>query len=216
MQRKAFTMLELVVVMVILGVIINISMPNLSRNSRNIMTQQVVEHIRYAQHLAMQDDRFNPDDTNWFRKLWKVRFSQITKDNYGTAYSIHREGDGGNITQLNKDDPIAIDPLTGKLLTGGNNEGYDYFTATDLEKITKKMNLSQEYGVLKGGAGLVFSGGCTWSGISFDYLGRPIVEDNTFAPYDRLLTVPCIITIKHPDGDVQITIAPETGYVTAG
>lgn len=37
---------------------------------------QVIAHIRYTQHLAMMDDKFNADESTWYKRRWQIWFSK--------------------------------------------------------------------------------------------------------------------------------------------
>ncbi len=75
-MKKAFTMLELVFVIVIVGILSFIAASSFQRNTLREAADQVVSHIRYTQHLAMTDDKFDPNEAQWFMRRWTLRFQQ--------------------------------------------------------------------------------------------------------------------------------------------
>ncbi|OIP58356.1 MAG: prepilin-type N-terminal cleavage/methylation domain-containing protein [Helicobacteraceae bacterium CG2_30_36_10] len=80
-MKKAFTMLELVFVIVVVGILAAIIIPNTRTNPVREGAVALLSHIRYAQHLAMVDDKFDAANPLWFRDRWQIRFS-------GSSYSI--------------------------------------------------------------------------------------------------------------------------------
>ena len=56
-MKKAFTMLELVVVIVVIGIIAVAALPRINDDHIAEAADQVMSHIRYTQHLAMQDSK---------------------------------------------------------------------------------------------------------------------------------------------------------------
>ena len=62
-MKKAFTMLELVFVLVVIGILAAVMIPNMQSTALREAAIQVVSHIRYTQHLAMIDDKFDTTDT---------------------------------------------------------------------------------------------------------------------------------------------------------
>ena len=74
-MKKAFTMLELVFVIVVIGVLAAAIIPRMDRDNVAEATIQLQSHIRYTQHLAMVDDKYNATDPTWFEKRWQIRFS---------------------------------------------------------------------------------------------------------------------------------------------
>ena len=181
-MKKAFTMLELVFVIVVIGILAVVIIPNTRTNPAQEAKIQLVSHIRYAQHLAMIDDKFDAANSTWHKNIWQVAFS-------GNQYSItHANVIDGTVNAVT----YAKDPLNQSDMNG--------------------IDLSADFGITSIG----YTGGCATGDISFDHLGRPITGDLsavasiTGFPY---LTADCVITLNHSDGDVNITITPETGYI---
>ena len=58
MKKRAFTMIELIFVIVVVGILAAIMIPKLNRNASREAANQILTHIRYTQHLAMQDDKY--------------------------------------------------------------------------------------------------------------------------------------------------------------
>lgn len=96
-MKRAFTLLELVFVIVIAGILAFVLIPKSSDTKLLESANQLISHIRYAQQLALNNDQFDPNDENWYKKMWRIEF-----DNNGT-YKVWR----GNEAKSNK---IAPDP----------------------------------------------------------------------------------------------------------
>ena len=96
-MKKAFTLLELIFVVVIAGILAFVLIPKSSDTKLLESANQLISHIRYAQQLALNNDQFDPNDKNWYKKMWRIEF-----ENNGT-YKVWR----GNEAQSNK---IAPDP----------------------------------------------------------------------------------------------------------
>ena len=73
-MKKAFTMLELVVVIVVIGIIAVAALPRINDDHIAEAADQVMSHIRYTQHLAMQDSKVGDGD-EWYKKRWSIFFS---------------------------------------------------------------------------------------------------------------------------------------------
>lgn len=223
-MKKAFTMIELLFVIVIVGIITAIALPRFDRDNLNEAADQVVNHIRYTQHLAMQDDKFNPNDQFWYKGRWQIHFSQTTGSNNQWAYTIFSDYTG---THTGNPDPIEVarNPADlSKRLTGGYS-GTNIIKYDD-EEATQKLNLGAHYEI----SDIDFTGGCNVATnrqrISFDYQGRPLFDNprNLTNPYisasgNKLIRQRCIIslclstcTTATGDEKIQIAIEPETGY----
>ena len=84
-MKKAFTMIELVFVIVVIGILAAVIIPNTRTNRLYEAATQLVSHIRYTQHLGMVDDKFDSGNANWHRNRWQIRFT-------GNQYSIATNG----------------------------------------------------------------------------------------------------------------------------
>lgn len=222
-MKKAFTMLELVFVIVVVGILSYIAASSFQRNPLREAADQLVSHIRYTQHLAMQDDRFmDPkivSPNNWSESQWQISFSK--NDNFANnmpAYLIFRDLDNDGTVDISNNplrDEIARDPLdTSNYLTGGVT-GYSALDIrTNTFRGTPSLNLGKEYGITDFNLTSTCSSGTK---IAFDYLGRPIRGpltsfNSTPYPIGRLVINDCNITLISNTRNITITIKPETGY----
>lgn len=194
-MKKAFTMLELVFVIVVIGILSAIVIPRIGSNKLQEAAIQVVSHIRYTQHLALVDDKFDTSDTEWFRENWQIEFVSGTTE---VGYKIY--SDRNHLGYANSDE-LAVDPLTRKTFS----------------EDTDVTNLKKKYGITE----VEFSDNCKGNGtgkeLSFDFLGRPYIYITDTEPdvsniYEHLLTANCDITLTSSEGEAKIRVRPETGY----
>ena len=212
-MKKAFTILELVFVIVVVGILATYIIPSIKTNPLQEAAIQLVSHIRYTQHLAMIDDKYDSNDPDWHKGRWQIVFSNNVKTNNQEAYTIFSD------TPIYSGDPtvteIAKNPQNNNLLMSG---GYTGTVKLDVNHNSfigmKKLNIGMSYGI----DDISLNGGCSNSRISFDYLGRPFTGDQSTmtGPYSagtqRLITSVCNITISSEIDSITITIEPETGY----
>ena len=116
MKKSAFTMLELVFVIVVIGILSAIFIPRFSQNKLSDAANQLISHIRYTQHLALMDDEYNASSNTWYYKRWAIDLCQ-------PQYRVARSDD--TLT--------ALDPQTKQLMTGATVNQYD---------LNKKYNVS--------------------------------------------------------------------------
>lgn len=239
--RFAFTMIELVFVIIVIGILSALAIPRFDRNNLREAADQVVSHIRYTQHLAMQENKFNLNDSLWYKKRWQIRFVKNLSYTNATcgvktyndiwAYMIYTNEScttPGCNTNPNKSE-TAHNPLnSNELLSGGYNNDLcidNSLNPNDMQS-SVKMRLGESYGVKS----IIFSGGCrsNITYIHFDNLGRPMNSFPTNSPYEvaspgwhKLIDTPCHIDLclTNPcpvgvdiDKKVTIEIVPETGY----
>jgi len=214
-MKKAFTMMELVFVIVVVGILSALIAPNFQRNTLREAADQLISHIRYTQHLAMMDDKFNPNDNKWFLGRWQLHFYQNTGSDNKWSYIVFSDWKGTHSGNPDNGE-IAVNPLDNtKFLTGGTSGGA--LIQYGDKEATKAMNIGHKYGVTS----VIFGGGCNGGVkyLSFDYLGRPFNSFPTSLPYElpssgyhKLLTSQCDITLSDGTKSVTIAIERETGY----
>ena len=228
-MKKAFTMIELVIVIVVIGIIAMVTIPKYDQNRVLIAAQQIASHIRYAQHLAMIDNKTNliaksaprpatdPNGDQWWRERWTIAF---TKNTNGGKWGYSIYSDSSRNGSLNSQNEAAPDPQNpNRLLTAST------MVSIPANQLNNKLNIGKTYGIKN----VTFSGGCAQNGnqaISFDEKGRPFLNASTTGaranPSTGRIAKRCEINIG--DGDTNATstnvakicIEAETGYVTYG
>lgn len=214
-MKKAFTMIELIFIIVVVGILAAVAVPQINRNSLVEAADQVAAHIRYTQQLAMNDNKFDPDDPDWFRRLWRIQFTNqgAPGSAAGWRYNVYWDngrfpGSNGQPNSLNS---MAADPQNpNKLLTSGFARQP---ANTDSAKMNKKLNLGGSYDIVN----VAFGPACNQGGnatIAFDSKGRPMRQVANVPLYANLIIAPCTITLTNSANEnAIITIQPETGYV---
>ena len=215
-MKKAFTLLELIFIVLLMGIVAGMTIPKTTSTSLDEAGVALLEYIRYTQHLAMINDKFDSNDENWYMKRWQLIFGKSLNsskpDTHGKwAYTIFSDNTSSahhsnpNLTELARD-PSDFN----KYLSGG----YSGILSSDDRRANKKMNLGMSYGVTD----IYMSQGCSHANvrISFDVFGRPIQKPlhSYTMPYKSrgLIRTTCKITITNGVRDLVIAIEPETGY----
>jgi prepilin-type N-terminal cleavage/methylation domain-containing protein len=218
-KDRAFTLIEVVFVVVVIGILSAVMAPRVKRATIQEAADQIVSHIRYTQQLALNDNKFNPNDPTWYKTRWQIGFFKTAGTDNSWAYTIFSDiNKDGNPNSLE----IAKNPLNPKqYLTGGYSGTFPYLLSGKVNpSIVKNMNIGHKYSIKN----ISFSGGCPVGRsrrIYFDYLGRPMygpphsLTKKYFAKSSNKLVVQdCIITITNSVGKSKnIVITPETGYV---
>lgn len=199
MKRFAFTMLELVFVIIVIGILAVLAMPSFTTNPLQQAAQQVASHIRYTQHLAIVDDVYDPAQAHWWYARPQISFRTCTNgDRY---YYVGNDRNLDSPTNIDKNES-SLDPLTKKYLYWNND--CDITMHSDQEAA---LLLTHTYNVS-------VSPATNCATISFDSFGRPYNSFSTTNSYSGLLTNACTILLNHSDGNATITVQPETGYVS--
>ena len=198
----AFTMVELLFVIIVLGILASLAIPRMERDLRQEAADNVLSSIRYTQHLALTDDKTDPFDSNWQKEFWQIRFATTTTTNY-IYYVIGSDSShAGGIGQAES----AIDPSNGK---------YFYHLNTESELLSDEspnLLLGKKYDVTS----VEGSGGCNAiQYIGFDQIGRPhtVFSTNDVPNYKSYMSSDCNLTFGSASfDDFSIIIKKETGY----
>ena len=236
---RGFTLIELIFVIVIIGILSAVLAPRFNRPTLTEAANQLVSHIRYTQHLAMVDDKFNSTRPTWFKERWQLRFHRSVDSKEVWTYSIFSDKGLHDKNPNVSNQEVARDPLNpgtvnssgqlinGQYLTGGFSGGS---VGLNNKRRNKNMSLGEKYGV----NWVSFTRSCSTGNpltsnqsrrIIFDNIGRPyynyLKDTNSMAsnPYQNMDIIKnqCVISLcterKCVGGDIiQIAIEPETGY----
>ncbi|WP_456449057.1 pilus assembly FimT family protein [Hydrogenimonas sp.] len=201
-MKKAFTLLELIAVIVIVAILSLVLIPRFGDSKLREAADQIIAHIRYTQHLAMMDDRYNPEDPTWYYERWRINFRDCAGASTDKYYVVYRDLNHGGASAAPGRDESAVNPHDKKFLY---NSGSCEKNMIDSSEVL----IGLKYGITDVG----FHGGCTRHYLAFDKLGRPYGGTYGTNSVDGLLMADCNITFDGRDGNFTVTVKKETGYV---
>ena len=207
-MKKAFTILELVFVIVVLGILAALAVPRLDRDLRQEAADNVLSAIRYTQHLALVDDKHKFDKSKWQRRFWRLYFGVCdSKPFYAIGTDDNMDGSSNARVDI-KESPLA--PANGKHIWA--HDGATCEGSHNLSDISPDIFLGKKYGITS----ITHSGGCSTNFIGFDHLGRPYTtgfQQSTKPDNSGYMTTKCTFTFALSDGtSFSISIEPETGH----
>jgi prepilin-type N-terminal cleavage/methylation domain-containing protein len=210
--KKAFSLIELVFVIIIIGIMSVVLAPKMDDNSLQQGVNQIISHIRYTQHLALTDDKFNNSDRNWYKKRWQIQFSDNKTGDSVKNWKYVVYSDLTLSNNANSKSEVAHNPQNiNQYLIGWKTSGLT---------ITKSLNIEKTFGIKN----IVFKDGCKGQSkkpstrIFFDHIGRPFKgspgsQSNAY-DNNNLINSQCKIELTGNNNDkITIAIEPETGYV---
>jgi len=217
-KKSAFTMIELVFVIVVLGILASIAMGRMERDLQQEASSTILSHIRLAQQLAMSDNKHRRDNNNnWQRAYWRIQFKNCNPS--GTVKAIYNVGSdsdlsGGDISKSES----AIDHVTGKYLYATCFENSLSNDVSENIRIGKKFGVSS---VNITGCGTI--GGSVANQIAFDYLGRPhrgVTIYTVGSSFNKMVITDCrvnvnLLTDQDNDGVLDsftIVVEADTGH----
>ena len=209
--KSAFTLIELVFVIVVLGILASLAMGRMDRDLRQEAASTILSHIRLTQQLALRDNKHRQDNNPlWQRAYWQFGFRRC-----GTSIAYRIGSDtslGGNGVNGLANIEAALDPIDGKYLRTAS-------CSENARDESPSVLITKKYGILN--SGVVQSGGCSSRSISFDYLGRPHTNSTyNNADFSHIMSTDCNLTFtlstdQDNDGNddvFTITIKSETGH----
>lgn len=207
-MKKSFTMLELIVVIVVVGIISVMAIPRFERDNLQEAADQILSHIRYTQQLAMTDNKFDPSKKEWYKERWQIFFANTKQTNYIHSYTIFSDKVNPDVkVGFPNPNEIAKDPTNpSKLLTGGYSGAVNF----DDPRVSKNLRIGETFGIKD----IKFKGIGNATRITFDEIGRPYsAVQNAKNSTDKLLEKPCTITLSDDnDKNISIAVCNETGY----
>lgn len=213
MNKKAFTMLELIMVIVVMGILAAIAIPRVERDIRQEAGDNILSAIRYTKHMALMDDVTDPRYNDWQRSFWRFGFQKCSDNGYFYTVSSD-ESREGNIDAGEE----AVDPINGFKLNGNN--ALDCMKAVH-DGSSPNIFITKKYGI-SSPSGVTFSncGTSTANYIGFDHMGRPHrgfsgSSGSSTPDYSTVLHTDCTITLKFDDTsieDIVITVEKQTGH----
>jgi len=208
--KNAFTMIELVFVIVVLGILAAIAMPRVDQDRTQEAADSILADIRYTQHMAMVDFRQRAIDTatltatDWQRSFWQIKIESCGNGT-GLFVTVGADKDyGGDISTAE----AAIDPSNGKPMLWSN--AADCGPGDDVSSASENIFITKKFGVTA-----IDSTNCNnVQYIGFDHLGRPHLgfSGSTSPDYSTYMSSTCTFTFTVDSGNFSISILPETGY----
>jgi prepilin-type N-terminal cleavage/methylation domain-containing protein len=206
-RKSAFTMIELVFVIVVIGIISSLAIPRMENDYRQEAADNILSHIRYTQHLALIDNKNMFDNPNWQQRFWRIVFSTCAGGSPYFMIGADNDMNSSSNAFFSRNE-AALDP--------SNAKPYFWTNASNCDSggdgtVSNDIFLGKRYGITD----IVREGGCTSKHIGFDNFGRPHsgFSESTIPDYDSVIDTVCTFTFTLSDGDTfAITIQPETGY----
>lgn len=221
-MKKAFTLFEILVVIIVIGIMAAFVAPNFGRDDLRLAADQIATHIRYTQHLAMIDDKYDPGNADWYRGRWQIYFINEVNGQEQANYAIFSDQKSQKTNKYdgnpNKDE-IAKNPSNSSQHLISEHAGISGI------KPTPEVGLKEKYNIKSTAleCGRKNSSKNSSTRIFFDELGRPYSgnlqnsngKPSIKSPYQNIMTEQCNITLTHKNNSTcTINVEPETGYVT--
>jgi len=204
MNKKSFTLLELIFVISIIAIITSqVTLKN-NISKLKLAKQQIILHLKYLRYIAMIDNKYDNTDPLWFRERWTLKFLNCNKNIGGLYYVIY--SDKNQNGHISKNETLK-DPLTNNYLYSYQCKEDNLYDKNNLVLLTKKYGIKD----IKISCNDTSSVGQ----ISFDSSGeaysRLSTKNNDIKKYR--LKSNCIIEIYDKNSKEMIVINANTGFI---
>jgi len=108
MNKKSFSLIEIIFVISILAIITSYSISKNNLNKLNLAKDQIIMHLKYMRYIALLDNKYEHNNDLWFRKAWNLKFRRCNNDT-GIHYYIYSDNDNSGHA---KEEESLKDPLT--------------------------------------------------------------------------------------------------------
>ncbi len=199
-MKKSFSTLEIIIVVVLIAVITTAILPRINISKLHLATDKMIFYLNYTRYIAMLDNKYKLDDTEWEKKRWTLKFQHCSNEKDGLYFVVYSDTSGG--TAHFKKNETLKDPLNNKYLYSG----YDCISSSNE---SSEVLLTKQYGIKE--VKISCNTTSTIGQISFGYDGKIYSQLGTNI---QIITQPCTLTLKdNKDNFSTINIEPNTGYI---
>ena len=108
MNKKTFSLIEIIFVITLIAIISSYSNYKNNQNRLILAKNQIIMHLKYMRYIAMLDNKYEHDNDLWFRKAWNLKF-RWCNGKKSLHYYIYSDLDNtGHVKQ----EETLKDPLT--------------------------------------------------------------------------------------------------------
>ena len=202
-MKKSFSFLEIILAILLLSFLYAIFIPKNKINYLDEITNKLVLYIKYIRYKAFIDNKFDSEDSLWFKKRWTLKFFRCRQNVGGIYFSIY--SDRNNTGHPSIEDSLK-DPLTNKNIYTSNY-------CEENNKNSKYVLLSKKFGIKDVQISCNETNSLGQLSFSSDgsvYSKLGIYENDA---YEYKIDEPCTIKLVDNDDNYRkITIYPMTGY----
>jgi len=206
--KKAFNLIEIIFVLILLSIILTFSIPKKQLSKIHLAKQQIITHLKYTRYIAMLDNKYHYNDNLWYKKLWNLKFLKCNKNIGGIYYVIYSNTINPNRWNISKEETLK-DPLTNNYIYSTSKCQQD-----NLYDKSKYVLLSNYYSIndIRISCNQTSSLGQIYfdnNGSAYSYIDNDYGKINKYKIKEN-----CTLILKDIyNKEVNITIEGNTGYI---
>ena len=124
-MKKAFTLIELVFVIVVVGILAAVIIPRTESNPVAEASIDLLSKVRYAQHLSIVNDKYGTDAT-WYKNRWQIVFSGNSYSIMANDTSTYAKDTSNTAQEINNIELKGLNAITLSEKCSGDTISFDY------------------------------------------------------------------------------------------
>lgn len=202
-MKKSFSIFELILTITLISFLYITFFPKNKIDNLDELTNRISLYLSYTRYISLIDNKYNLDDSLWYKKRWTIKFFRCRENEDGIYYSIY--SDKNKSGHPSSEDSLK-DPLTKKNIYSSNY-------CKENNSNSKYVLLTKSFGILD--VQISCNETMSLGQLSFGSDGKVYSKlsnyENESSEYE--IKEPCGIKFFTKDGKIkEITIFPETSY----
>lgn len=200
-MKNSITVLEFILTILLISIFYTSFIPKQTTNKLDIITDRLIVQLKYLRYKSMISSVYYPDEINWHKKRWSIKFFRCNKNVGGIYYNIFSDTNKtGHVNQIES----LKDPLSNKFIYSSK------FCTEELEN-SKYTLLSKKHDI--NNIEITCNSTSSLGQLSFGYEGR-IYSKLSDDAFDNEINESCIIDlISNKYGKRSILIERTTGFI---
>ena len=198
--HSAFSLIEIIMAISLLAIIAATVVSKQNIPKLQLAVDKISLYLNYTRYIALIDEKFDIEDSEWERKRWSLKFQKCTNTNDGMYFVVYSDM-SGNTAHYKKEETLR-DPLNQKYL-------YSNYDCEPSDDESKNILLKKEYGIEK--VEVSCNTTSTIGQVSFSSDGKIYSQLGTDI---KEINETCTIKLFDKDDNYKtIAIEPKTGFV---
>lgn len=87
-MKKSFSILELILTITLISFLYITFLPKNKINNLDELTNRILLYLSYTRYLALIDDKYDTNDSLWYKKRWTIKFFRCRETEDGIYYLL--------------------------------------------------------------------------------------------------------------------------------
>lgn len=116
-MKKSITLIELILVILLIAVVATFFIPQKTNSKFEESVNRLELYLKYLRYQALVDNKYDDEDSLWYKKRWTLKFFRCRQSVGGIYYSIYSDRNKSGHPSV---EDSMKDPLTNKNIHSSN------------------------------------------------------------------------------------------------